>query len=127
MIFKGSYRDNKARIVIENNKILREIYFEGKNDYDNILLSKTLNEKILKNEFINFKEIERPKQNNLYKTIEHPKLEYISYPYEWCFEQLKTAAIFNLNLQIDLLKEGNNLKDGSAFNIQFNSTKHCHP
>ena len=47
MIFKGSYRDNKARIVIENNKILREIYFEGKNDYDNILLSKTLNEKIL--------------------------------------------------------------------------------
>lgn len=123
MIFKGSYRDNKARIIVEDKKILREIYFEGKKEYENILLSKTINEKISGNQFINFKEIERPQRDNLYKTIEHPKLKYISYPYEWCFEQLKTAAIFNLNLQIDLLREGNNLKDGNAFNIQFNSTK----
>lgn len=123
MIFKGSYRDNKARIIVENKKIFREIYLEGKNEYDNILLSNVINDKISRNEFINFKEIERPKRDGLYKTIEHPRLQHISYPYEWCFEQLKTAAIFHLNLQIDLLREGNNLKDGSAFNIQFNGTK----
>ena len=123
MIFKGSFRDNKARILVEDGKILREIYIEGKNDFDNILTSKSIKEKIVNNEFINFKEIERPKKYNVYKTIEHPRLKFITYPYEWCFEQLKTAAIFNLNLQIDLLKEGNNLKDGSAFNIQFKNTK----
>ena len=57
------------------------------------------------------------------KIIEHKKLDYISYPYEWSFEQLKDAAIHHLNFHIYLLKKGATLIDSSAFNIQFNAYK----
>lgn len=42
-----------------------------------------------------------------------------SYPYEWCFSQLKEAAIMTLRVQQKALKYGMSMKDGSAFNIQF--------
>ena len=47
------------------------------------------------------------------------KIQYISYPYEWCFEQLKDAALHHLDFHLFLLDNGATLIDGSAYNIQF--------
>jgi hypothetical protein len=44
---------------------------------------------------------------------------FISYPYEWCFSQLKDAALATLRIQSLALAHGLTLKDASAFNIQF--------
>ena len=54
--------------------------------------------------------------------IEHSKLPLITYPYEWSFLQLQRAAVFHLDLQIDALKADFQIKDASAFNIQFIGT-----
>lgn len=51
--------------------------------------------------------------------IEHQRLEFITYPYEWSFGQLRRAAIFQLDLNIQSLEAGFQLKDASAYNIQF--------
>jgi len=51
--------------------------------------------------------------------IEHQKIPFISYPYEWTFSMLAEAAILYLKLQIYLIENGYSLKDASAFNIQF--------
>ena len=45
-------------------------------------------------------------------------LDFISYPYEWSFGQLKEAAILTLELQSRALDAGMRLKDASAYNIQ---------
>lgn len=47
------------------------------------------------------------------------KVPHISYPYEWCFSQLKDAALATLEIQIAALGKGMALKDASAYNIQF--------
>jgi hypothetical protein len=47
----------------------------------------------------------------------------ISYPYEWCFGQLREAALLTLAIQRRALKFGLTLRDGSAFNVQFEGTK----
>lgn len=44
---------------------------------------------------------------------------FISYPYEWCFSQLKDAALATLEIQSRALSRGMSLKDASAYNIQF--------
>ena len=44
---------------------------------------------------------------------------FISYPYEWCFSQLKDAALATLRIQKRALANGLTLKDASAYNIQF--------
>lgn len=51
--------------------------------------------------------------------LEHPRLNYISYPYEWSFSLLRQAALFHLELQLELLEQGVALSDATAFNIQF--------
>lgn len=44
---------------------------------------------------------------------------FISYPYEWCFGELKDAALATLRIQRMALERGLTLKDASAYNIQF--------
>lgn len=51
--------------------------------------------------------------------LEPEQLQVITYPYEWCFGQLKDAALLTLQLQRTALAAGYSLKDASAFNIQF--------
>jgi hypothetical protein len=47
------------------------------------------------------------------------ELELISYPYEWCFSQLRESALLTLELQRRALAVGMRLKDASAYNVQF--------
>lgn len=50
-------------------------------------------------------------------------IDFISYPYEWCFSQLKEAALLTLEVQSRALDAGMRLKDASAFNVQFEDGK----
>lgn len=54
-----------------------------------------------------------------YKTIMPVQIPYVSYPYEWCFSQLKDAALLTLEIQLAALERNMSLKDASAFNVQF--------
>ncbi len=45
-------------------------------------------------------------------------LDFISYPYEWSFSQLKEAALLTLEIQSRALDAGMRLKDASAYNVQ---------
>lgn len=47
------------------------------------------------------------------------RVEFISYPYEWCFSQLKAAALATLRAERLSLEFNMSLKDASAYNIQF--------
>ena len=51
--------------------------------------------------------------------VEHEALPFISYPYEWSFDALKSAACLTLELLADALDNGYTLKDASAYNVQF--------
>lgn len=53
------------------------------------------------------------------KVIKPERVPLVSYPYEWCFGQLKDAALATLAIQRIALAHGASLKDASAFNIQF--------
>ena len=46
-------------------------------------------------------------------------VDFVSYPYEWSFSQLKEAALLTLQLQARALDAGMRLKDASAYNVQF--------
>jgi ribosomal protein L11 methylase PrmA len=54
-----------------------------------------------------------------HRIIEPERIPFISYPYEWCFSQLKDAAQLTLSIQSIALEHGYSLRDASAYNIQF--------
>lgn len=51
------------------------------------------------------------------------QVEFISYPYEWSFDEMKDAALLTLNIQEDALAHGMTLKDASPFNVQFRGSR----
>lgn len=55
--------------------------------------------------------------------LEHPKLDFISYPYEWPFRALQAAALLQLDLYLEAVQHGVTLSDATAYNIQFNGAR----
>jgi len=51
--------------------------------------------------------------------VEHDRVPFVSYPYEWSFSMLKQAAWLHLDLIEQCLPHDVILKDASAFNVQF--------
>lgn len=51
--------------------------------------------------------------------LQHRRIEFISYPYEWSPAMLADAAVCCLDLQLMLIEDGHSLKDASAYNVQF--------
>lgn len=54
--------------------------------------------------------------------VEHPRLPFISYPYEWGFHALKDAALLHLDVHLRCIDKGVTLSDASAYNVQFCGT-----
>lgn len=57
--------------------------------------------------------------SDAYKVLKPEQIPFISYPYEWSFGQLKSAALATMRIQKLALSHGMSLKDASAYNIQF--------
>lgn len=51
--------------------------------------------------------------------VEHEPIGFISFPYEWSFALLQSAALLHLDLHIEALGHGYDLKDATPYNIQF--------
>lgn len=51
--------------------------------------------------------------------LQHERIPFVSYPYEWSFGMLKDAAQLHLSLLTESLAEDLTLKDGTAYNVQF--------
>jgi len=120
----GSFRDPSGRVFYYQDDIFREIFLTGLSKFEFLKKNNLLNDLIKANyliytEELNTNDTEKLKSKNDSIIIKHEKLNYISYPYEWTFNQLKDAAIFHLDLQLFLLEKGAKLIDASAYNIQF--------
>ena len=120
---KGSFRDPAGKIFYLRDKVYRKINKEGLNRLkyviENDIISKSVDKKFL----IKTKECEKNNHEiNISSdelVFEHERVPYISYPYEWSFSQLKTAAIHHIDFHLFLLEMNATLIDASAYNIQF--------
>lgn len=113
----GSFRDPSGYVYLKEHNVLRsinEVYAPQWEFLQNSGLAAAAVESGL---LLPFAEDESLPGS--WKTISAERLPYISYPYEWCFSQLKDAAIHTLKLMRMSLEHGMILKDATAFNMQF--------
>lgn len=54
-----------------------------------------------------------------HRVIRPEQVDFVSYPYEWSFSQLRDAALLTLRAQDLALEAGMTLRDASAFNVTF--------
>ena len=117
----SSFRDPSGFLFKHNDILYRQINNPYKPDYDLLMQSGLYERLTLEGLLIPHKEVDPP--HNPYKIIQPEIIPFISYPYEWCFSQLKDAALATLKIQKIALDFGMSLKDGSAYNIQFRNGK----
>jgi len=122
----GSFRDPSGFLFVSDGEIFRQVNLSYKNNYDHLLNSGLYDALVSAGLLIPHEEddIDFPNPTKGYKIIKPARMSFISYPYEWCFSQLKNAALTTLKIQKIALEHGMSLKDSSAYNIQF---KNGHP
>jgi len=120
----GSFRDSSG-YVFKNGRgeILRTVNSSYLDNYE-LFQSSGLKDKLIKSKLlIPFKECTGKQFDNSPKNLKVEKIPFISYPYEWSFDQLKDAALLTLKIQKLALKHNMMLKDASAYNVQFHHGK----
>jgi hypothetical protein len=118
---QSSFRDPSGFIFKKNGLIFRQINQSYRDQY-NHMMSSGLYQNLVEQDYLiphtefDFSSAENPAA---YKIIQPEMLPFISYPYEWCFSQLKDAALLTLTIAKEALAKNMILKDASAYNIQF--------
>ena len=126
MFNPGSFRDPAGRIVEHDDRVYRLIFEAGVQEFTEACeagifdryasLGMMLPAQIKDLGHLSFD------THGAMHVLEHPRIPFVSYPYEWCFSQLKAAALLHLELQLELLGEDFTLSDATAYNIQFIGT-----
>ncbi len=115
----ASFRDPSGFLFQQGGELYRQVNPIYAVEFD-LLMSSGLYKKLVDlGRLIPHTEVSLPGVQGAYKVLHPQKIPFISYPYEWSFQQLKDAALATLSIQKRALKYGMSLKDASAYNIQF--------
>jgi hypothetical protein len=117
----SSFRDPSGSLFLSGGSICRRVNFSYKEHYDHLIDSGLYDDLKTAGLLISHDEIDLDCAANLgaYKILKPKRVPFISYPYEWCFSQLKDSTLVTLQIQKRALNRGMILKDCSAYNIQF--------
>lgn len=115
----ASFRDPSGFVYVAEGTLLRQVNRSYAAHYDRLMQSGLYQALAGKGWLVPHEEVEVPASSDAYRILRPEPVPYVSYPYEWCFSQLRDAALLTLDIQILSLSHGMVLKDASAYNIQF--------
>lgn len=119
----ASFRDPSGHVYEADGRIFRTVTEYHREDYEFVRDSGALAEPTRRGWLIGAEELPpdalAATPSEAVYVLEHPRIPLISYPYEWCFDMLRDAALLHLDLQRQLLDHDISLSDASAYNVQF--------
>ena len=127
----GSFRDRDSRVVLSGDTVLRAVSPEGAGDWEALSSSGLLEELVERGDAVGTREVDRSVldgDSELLPTgvqlvLEHDRVPFVSYPYEWTFSMLQDAALLQLDITLEAIDRGLMLKDATPYNVQFNGSK----
>lgn len=127
----GSFRDRDSRVVLSGETVLRAISPEGAADWELLSDSGFLTELVERGDLVGTREVDTGRLNGgtellptgVAKVLEHDRIPFVSYPYEWTFSMLKDAALLQLDIAAEAIDRGLMLKDATPYNVQFEGAK----
>ena len=118
----ASFRDPSGYIFTHEGVIYRRVNAGYATQYDQLLSSGLYDALVKKGWLVAHEEVDAaslPGHEDAHRLLRPEPIPYISYPYEWCFSQLKDAALLTLKIAAQALQRDMVLKDASAYNVQF--------
>jgi len=123
----GSFRDRDSRVVVTDDAIYRALSPEGTEDWDALSATPLLEKMISSGQVVGTREVDPATAGidqellptGVSKVLEHDRIPFVSYPYEWTFSMLQDAAKLQLQLGAEAIENGLDLKDATPYNVQF--------
>ncbi len=112
----ASFRDPAGRVFKDGNDCFRSVTPYGLADYNHFADS-GLAQKLMEKKLITRFEPHGKSGDDLILKLD--PLPVLIYPYEWCFGQLRDAALLTLDINLEALEYGMILKDATAFNVSW--------
>ena len=121
----GSFRDPSGFVFWRDGQPYRQIQESFASEWDAFesspLKARLLDKgRLIPYETVALDEADRP---GAHAVIRPERIEFISYPYEWTFGELRDAALLTLDVQLEAMDVGWTLKDASAYNVQFRDAR----
>jgi ribosomal protein L11 methylase PrmA len=113
----GSFRDPASRVVIDGDKVVRLLDERGLEGWRALSATEFFRSAVADGRLIESVEVDAP--DGSAAALAHPRLDFISYPYEWTFSMLRDAALLQLELLEGALGAGLTIKDATPYNVQF--------
>jgi ribosomal protein L11 methylase PrmA len=123
----GSFRDPGGRVFKAGEAIFRAVLDAAADNFAQASQSGVLRKMVDAGRLVDFVDV-TAEATSLGVTdakvlLSHPRIPFISYPYEWSFSLHKAAALFHLDFHLGLLEQGFTLSDATAYNVQFDGTR----
>jgi len=122
----GSYRDRTARVFdLGGNRIGRALNDSAADEWRHFSKSACFEAMIERGNVVDSRELSPAEFSALdlpswaVAALEHRRVPFVSYPYEWSFGMLRDAALLQLRLLAECLDAGFIIKDASAYNTLF--------
>lgn len=123
---RGSFRDRGNRIYTDGARIVRGLDASVHEAYRELSHTRFFQDLIGEGKVVATTLMDRPPDKALEawdSFLQHEKIPFISYPYEWSFGMLKDAALLQLELIERAIPEGWTQQDASAYNVQWQGNK----
>ena len=117
----GSFRDPSGRVFVRGTDVFRVLFDSAREDYEHLMKSGLYDRLVDKGLLVPHAEMTRATwaPPDAWRVLRPERVPFISYASEWCFSQLRDAAMTTLRVQSEALRFGMTLKDASTSNIQF--------
>ncbi len=116
----ASYRDPAGFVFTENGDVFRAVMPGYQPHYEWAERSGFFKEMLAAGKLLPFEVLEgNERYPPAWRILKPQPISRWTYPAEWSFEQLKSAALLTLDLTASALQKGGILKDASPQNIQF--------
>lgn len=117
----GSFRDPSGFVFRRAGALYRQVNRPGQRDFEAFEASGLYGELADAGLIVRHRRVDPALAAgpDAFAVLEIEPLPFISYPYEWCFSQLKDAALLTLEIQRRALRHDLTVRDASAYNVQF--------
>jgi len=120
----SSFRDPSGFLFEAEGHLYRQVNPRFREEYEALIESGLYEELVSEGLLIPHEELpDASLSPGAWKLLRPERVAFVSYPYEWCFGELKAAALATLEIQRRALRRGMILRDASAYNIQFRRGK----
>jgi ribosomal protein L11 methylase PrmA len=120
-LVEGSFRDPSGFVYTREGTLYRQVNRSFAESFDAFTSSGLYDELARDALLVPHQQVglDRAATDDAHAVLQPERIEFISYPYEWSFSQLKDAAELTLDIQERALNRGFTLRDSSAYNVQF--------